>query len=83
MAKPTGLIAKAQSLKILRGSHGDWRAFMTPKQRKDYDAFLDYLRAGTLGHDRPNRKQCRALVEKEFGRSITEHTFRKHLANEQ
>lgn len=77
--KQSALIQAAKKLPIKPGGQRDWREGLTASQLKEYEELLAWMRAGRPGSDRPTYTETRKLVAKEFGRSISEHTFRNHI----
>ncbi len=78
MAKAKSLLDAAKALPIRTPKWG-FRKLLTPDQLADYEKFLDYMRAGTIGIDRPSAVDSIELVLETYGVKLTQHTFREHL----
>ncbi len=76
--KHPSLVDAAKALEIRHGTTG-FRKLLKPAQQKEYDEFLDWIRSGTPGIDRPPSADCVKLVSEKYGVKLTAATFRGHL----
>jgi hypothetical protein len=79
MAKTKTLVELAKSKPIQKAGAKEWHNELTPAQQKEFFEFMDWMKSGNPGRDRPCKRQAMEQVNEYFKTKITQHTFDKYF----
>ncbi len=74
--KPQTLLELAKVIPVTPRTKS-WTEQLTKAQQLEFDEYMAWLRSGTMGRDRPFKKQAIEQISKHFNTTIAPHTFNK------